>query len=347
MAYTTINKPTDYFNTVLYQSNNGSAQSITGVNFQPDFLWVKDRTAGGGHVLVDAVRGSTKMLGSNSTSAEVTRADQVTSFDSNGFSLGADSGGFINYSTNNNVSWNWKANGQGSSNTDGSINTTYTSASTTSGFSISTYTGTGANATVGHGLGVVPKMIIVKRLDVTSSWRIYHASLGNTKNIVLNTTAAEATSSTMWNNTSPTSTTFSLGSYDEVNGSSAPHVAYCFAEKQGFSKFGSYTGNGNADGTFVYTGFTPSFFMIKEVETTGDWHIFFNNIATQQNPIKGILYPNLTGADSDSLSVDFLANGVKHRTSGGGQNESGKTYIYMAFAEEPLVTSTGIPATAR
>ena len=346
MAYTTINKPTDYFNTVLYQSNNGSAQSITGVNFQPDFLWVKDRTAAGGHVLVDAVRGSTKMLGSNSTSAEVTRADQVTSFDSNGFSLGADSGGFINYSTNNNVSWNWKANGQGSSNTDGSINTTYTSANTTSGCSIITYTGTGANATVGHGLGVVPKMIIVKRLDATSNWRIYHSSLGNTKNIVLNADATEATSSTMWNNTSPTSTTFSLGSYDEVNGSSAPHVAYCFANVKGFSKVSSYIGNGSGDGTFNYTGFKPAFVLGKQLAGGSDWWLF-DSARSPSNIANKLVYPNANAGDATNPVLDLLSNGFKIRTSAAQFNGNGTTYLYMAFAEEPLVSTNGVPATAR
>ena len=344
MAFTTINKSSDYFTPKLY-TGNGSTNTITGLNFQPDMTWLRARSGASGNEIYDAVRGATYRIYPNISDGGDALVQGLQAWTSDGFTVGSASG--INTNSATFVSWNWKANGQGSSNTDGSINTTYTSASTTSGFSISTYTGTGANATIGHGLGIAPKMILLKKTGATANWFVYHSTQGATKYLHLNTTSAVDTASSVWNNTAPTSSVFSVGNSADVNASSGTYVAYCFAEKQGFSKFGSYTGNGNADGTFVYTGFTPSFFMIKEVETTGDWHIFFNNIATQQNPIKGILYPNLTGADSDSLSVDFLANGVKHRTSGGGQNESGKTYIYMAFAEEPLVTSTGIPATAR
>jgi len=344
MAFTTINKSTDYFNTVLYQSNNGSAQSITGVNFQPDFLWVKDRTAGGGHVLVDAVRGSTKMLSSNSTSVEVTRSDQVTSFDSNGFSLGADSGNFINYSTNNNVSWNWKANGTGSSNTDGSITSTV-SVNTTSGFSIVKYTGTGNGGvnTVGHGLGVIPKVIIIKALTTTQGWYQYHEILGNTK--VIDFTGAAAVTNDYWSDTTPTASVFNVIG-NTVVGGNYDYIAYCFAEKQGYSKMGSYVGNGNADGRFVYTGFKPAYVIAKRTDNTGNWNQFDNKRFgfNVKNPL---LYPNLANAEADDVFIDLLSNGFKFRTTNGDINASGGSYIYMAFAEAPLVGTNNVPANAR
>ena len=344
MAYTTIDKPTDYFNTTLYVGN-GSSKTITGIPFAPDFVWIKARSAAENHVIVDKVRGANNYLMPNTTATNDTNSEFLKSFTSDGYTLGL--GDRVNKASTNLVSWNWRANGQGSSNTDGSINTTYTSANTTSGCSLITYTGTGSNATVGHGLGVVPKMIIVKRLNVTSSWRIYHSSLGNTKNIILNSTAAEATSSTMWNNTSPTSTTFSLGSYDEVNGSSAPHVAYCFADVKGFSKMGSYLGNGNADGTFVYTGFSPAFIMLKQSSASGrNWEIYDSkrigyNVANYRLP------PNTAGAEETNVNIDILSNGFKARSTDGDLNASGATYIFMAFAEAPFVSSTGIPTPAR
>jgi len=344
MAYTAIDKPTDYFNTTLYVGN-GSSKTITGIPFAPDFVWIKARSAAENHVIVDKVRGANNYLMPNTTATNDTNSEFLKSFTSDGYTLGL--GDRVNKASTNLVSWNWRANGQGSSNTDGSINTTYTSANTTSGCSLITYTGTGSNATVGHGLGVVPKMIIVKRLNVTSSWRIYHSSLGNTKNIILNSTAAEATSSTMWNNTSPTSTTFSLGSYDEVNGSSAPHVAYCFADVKGFSKMGSYLGNGNADGTFVYTGFSPAFIMLKQSSASGrNWEIYDSkrigyNVANYRLP------PNTGGAEETNVNIDILSNGFKARSTDADLNASGATYIFMAFAEAPFVSSTGIPTPAR
>ena len=343
MAYTTIPKSTAQFDTKLI-TGNGGTQNITGLNFQPDFTWIKGRDVAENHALFDAPRGVTKRLMSDTTGAETT-VQGVTAFNSDGFTLGALSA--VNQNNGLFASWNWKANGAGASNTAGSINTTKTSASTTSGFSISTYTGTGANATVGHGLGVAPKMIIVKRLDVTSSWRIYHASLGNTKNIVLNTTAAVATFSAMWNNTSPTSTTFSLGSYDEVNGSSAPHVAYCFADVQGFSKMGSYVANGNVNGPFVYTGFKPAFVMIKG-DADEAWRIV-DSKRLGYNVDNRYLTPNDATVESGSVSdIDLLSNGFKLRSAAGNYNSGGLyNYIYMAFAEAPLVSTNGTPATAR
>ena len=349
MAYTTVPKSTAYFTPTLY-TGNATGRTISGVGFQPDWSWIKNRSDTSGHRLLDAVRGATKELISNATNAEATEAQSLQSWNSDGFVLGTAAG--VNANTNNFVAWNWKANGQGSSNTDGTINTTYTSASTTSGFSISTYTGTGANATVGHGLGVAPKMIIVKRLDVTSSWRIYHASIGANYNLVF-TTSGFQTSSTMWNNTAPTSSVFNLGSYDEVNGSSAPHVAYCFADVQGFSKFGSYIGNGNANGTFVYTGFKPAFVMTKNYADSGgasnnggNWRMF-DTKRLGYNVNNATLYPNLSNAEANETSLDLLSNGFKFRGTSADYNQSGSKYVYMAFAEEPLVSTNGNAATAR
>jgi hypothetical protein len=351
MAYTTINKSTDYFNTKLY-TGNGGTQSITGVGFQPDWVWGKERTSTSSHFVFDAVRGATKNIHTNTNAAETTPSPDggLTSFDSDGFSTS--SWGAINESGQTYASWNWKAGGgQGSSNTDGSINTTYTSANTTAGFSISTYTGTGSNATVGHGLGSVPKMIIVKRTNATDVWRVYHSSIGATKHLVLNTTAAEATGSNVWNDTAPTSSVFSISTDSAVNASGATYVAYCFAEKTGYSKFGTYTGNNNADGTFVYTGFKPSFIMIKSSSAGGDnaysWSMF-DNKRSSYNIERAMLKANLSDAEYTSGSnadIDILSNGFKLRASPNETNGS-NTYIYMAFGQS-IVGSNNVPAVAR
>mgnify|MGYP003118703464 CR=1 FL=1 len=345
MAYTPINKSTDYFNTKLY-TGNYSTNAITGVGHQPDFTWIKTRTTNGeNHYLFDAIRGVTKYIHCDTTAAQSSNATTLTTFGSDGFTVGANNS--VNKSGEPLVSWNWKANGQGSSNTDGTINTTYTSASTTSGFSISTFTGTGSNATVGHGLGVAPKMVIIKSITAGEDWTVYHSALGGTKYVILNSTGAQGTNVGAFNNTAPTNSVFTVGTFGATNGNSQTLVAYSFAEIKGFSKIGKFAGNGNANGGFIYCGFKPSFFMIKEIQSASDWHISFNNVAAQQNPIKGLLYPNTAGTDSNTASVDFNSNGVKIRTSGGGQNESNKDYLYMALAEAPLVGSNNVPATAR
>ena len=255
MAYITF-QPSDYFNTKLY-TGNGSTNNITGVGFDPDFSWFKSRAVEV-HELYDKVRGAGKRIMSQSTAAQNDEAYQ--SFITDGFSWSG--GGNCNSNGVNFVSWNWLANGQGSANSDGTITTTYTSANTTAGFSIVKYTGTGANATVGHGLGVAPKMIIFKNLNTATDWDVYHGSLANTERIHLNTTGAKNTATHAFNSTSPTTSVFYVGTADNTNKSSSPMIAYCFAEKKGFSKFGKYTGNGNADGTFIYTGFRPAFYLL-------------------------------------------------------------------------------------
>jgi len=350
MAYSSIVKPSDYFNTKLYTGTT-NAQSITGVGFQPDMTWIKVRSASAYHVIQDAVRGATGTdTYSLITNAEAgDNTDAITSFNSDGFSLGTDANDRSNYSGQTHVAWNWKANGQGSSNTAGSINTTYTSVNTTAGFSISKYTGNGTGgATIGHGLGSVPHMYIVKRLDAGSSnWHVYHQGIGATKGIRLNLTNAENTTD-IWQDTAPTSSVFSLGSSVDVNASGGTYIAYCFAEKTGYSKFGSYTGNGNADGSFIYCGFKPAFVMVKRTSDTGNWNMM--DTARSPSNIVGLtVSANSSGADDSGDFIDILSNGFKQRSTSTNRNASGSTYIYMCFAEAPLVggTGAGVPCTAR
>ena len=344
MAYTDIDKPSDYFNTKLY-SGNASTQSITGVGFQPDFTWIKQRNGTGWHQWVDAVRGSGKRINSNDTGAEYNDVNGLTSFDTDGFSLGTS--GDYNGSGNTQVSWNWLASNTTASNTDGSITSTV-SANTTSGFSIVSYTGTGSNATVGHGLGVVPKMIIVKLRSGAGDWTVYNSNIGNTNFLRLNGTLASTSQATYWNNTTPTSSVFSVGSAGDVNTSSGTHIAYCFAEKKGFSKFGSYTGNDNADGPFIYTGFKPAFTILKRTDSADNWLMQDNKRKNPFNVVDTQLFPDLNNAESSSSAIlDYCSNGFKIRKTGGNINASGGSYIYMAFAEQPLVGTNNIPATAR
>ena len=337
MAYTIIDNPTSFFNTVLY-TGNASTNAITGVGFQPDWVWLKRRDGTGNHNLYDAVRGATKYLESSSTAPDQTQSAGLTAFDSDGFTLGSNTN--MNGSSNSYVSWNWSAGtGQGSSNTDGTINTTYTSVNTTAGFSISKFTGTGSAATVGHGLGAVPKMYMVKNITTNSlQWRVYHASLGATKHLALEATQAEGTASSVFNNTEPTSTVFSIGTDNGSNKSGDSHVAYCFAEVKGYSKFGSYTGSGNADGAFIYTGFKPAFVLLKVSSTTNNWNMF-DDKRPGFNEIDQRLFPNLSDAEQDgTAAVDFLSNGFKFRNTNDNYNASGATYLYMAFAKSPFVT---------
>ena len=341
MSYISF-QPKDYFNTKLY-TGNGSTQSITGVGFQPDWVWLKRRDASASHELHDAVRGATKRLKSDGTNAEFTDTDTLTSFDSDGFSIG--SGSQINTNSATQVAWNWKANGAGSSNTDGSITSTV-SANTTSGFSIVTYTGTGSVGTIGHGLSAVPKMIIVKRLDSASSWSVYHSALGNANQVYLNTTGA-STSSSGWNSTDPTSSVFSIGSTASYNGSGNTYIAYAFAEKSGFSSMGSYVGNGNADGTFVYTGFKPAFILLKNTTLSVENWVINDSGRNPSNIVDKDLFANQNYVEAVHSRQDFLSNGFKFRSTANNSNKSGDTYIYMAFAESPIVSSNGVPAVAR
>jgi hypothetical protein len=339
-----INKPSEYFNTKLYTGND-TTNAITGVNFQPDLVWIKGRDSAYNHQLVDVIRGVNKPIRSNLTAAEATLSDSFNSFDSDGFTLGGDSEtDNFNNSGQNYVAWNWLGGGTGVSNTDGDIISTV-SANTTSGFSIVTYTGNStAGATIGHGLGVAPSMVIFKKLNGTSAWSVYHKSLGNGYFINLQDTGASTLSPTFLNNTSPSSSVITLGDADNGNTSGATYVAYCFSEKKGFSKFGSYTGNGNADGPFIYTGMKPAMVIYKRSDGVEGWMIQ-DNRRPGYNPMGGNLFPNNTNAESTDARFDFLSNGFKARS--GNQNTNASTHIYMAFAEEPLVGTNNIPATAR
>ena len=458
MAYTTIDKPTDYFNTKLY-TGTGSSNSITGVGFQPDWIWWKHRgSATYWHNLMDSVRGASKQLYSNASDSEGTNTNGLESFDSDGFTVGSDNG--ANESGQNFVSWNWLAGGTapaitysvkvvsdsgnkyrfddfgtsavtldlqeggtytfdqsdssnsghplrfytasdksggeyttgvttsgtagssgaktvitvaasaptlyyqcsnhagmggqantnstfGSSNFSGTEKSTV-SINTTAGFSIMAYAGTTAVDTYGHGLSQKPEMIIIKRRTLTGNWVIYHKDIGATKHLHLNTTDAENTYQYMFNNTEPTNSLITLSDDGEVNKASSNYVAYVFHSVKGYSKFGSYTGNGNADGTFVYTGFRPAWILLKVTSTSNDWILLDNkrdsfNVATKK------LLPNESNAESSDsgVSTDFLSNGFKIRTAGGNVNQSSATFVYMAFAESPFVNSNGVPTNAR
>ena len=344
MSYTNgLDKPTDYFNTVTWTGTDDATTAVTGVGFQPDWVWVKNRNVADDHMLFDAVRGVTKRLFSNSTAAEGTDAETLTSFDSDGFSTGNNraTGGSAG---NGMVAWNWLAGGTASSNTDGNI-TSSVSANTTSGFSICAFNGN--SGTVGHGLGAKPDFLVVKSRDTggSNNWVVTHSALGTNmadKYLILNGTDAGGTSSNVWGG-EPTSTTFTVTGSVAANDN---NIAYLFTEKKGYSKFGSYTGNGNADGTFVYTGFKPAMLIVKRTDTTGAWVIYDNKRDTF-NPADAQLVPSSSEAEATSERFDFLSNGFKLITTATRVNASGGSYIYMAFASNPFVTSTGIPTTAR
>ena len=344
MPYTTIDKAPDHFNTKLY-TGTGSAASITGVGFQPDWVWAKDRTSANSHQLSDAVRGVTKTLFSDATAAEVTDAQRLTAFGTDGFSVGTNSS--WNTNSNNYVSWNWKAGGAGSTNTDGNMNSTVTtSANTTAGFSIITWTGSGNTNynTIGHGLGAVPKFVIIKNRTDVCDWMVYHHVLGNASFFHLNTTDNEQAGTGIFNSTTPTSSVITLGSDNKSNGTNDSMVAYAFAEKAGFSRFGVYSGNNNSDGSFVYTGFKPAWILMKRNSSGASWSLV-DTKRPGYNETNVYLLPDTTAADQ-STAVDILSHGFKLRTSAGNQNAS-STYYFAAFAEAPIVGSNNIPALAR
>jgi len=360
MAYTTIDKPSDYFDTKLYTGTGSNNITLTMDNV--GWVWMKNRTNSGNHILMDIVRGGNNsnsqkpVLVSNITGAEqgsdITATGGVA-FGSTSTVIGSDNGGYnYNNSTSSNyVAWHW---GTGTSFTNdasstgiGSIDSTG-SVSTDAGFSIISYTGTGSAATVAHGLGSTPKMIIVKNRSSSQHWQVYHISTGNTKSSQLSGGGGADTASTYWNNTSPTSTVFSIGTGTPTNGNGNAIIAYCFSERKGFSKFGSYTGNGSASsGTFIYTGFKPAFVMIKRTDTTSSWEMY-DAKREGFNPQVHALYANGNNAEDNTDDLlDLLSNGFKLYHDGGGLNASGSSYIFMAFAENPFVSSTGVPATAR
>ena len=356
MAYTTIDDPTEYFHTQIYAGDGNDDRSITNDanagNFKPDWLWIKNRSSTNGHALVDTTRGATKVIRSQASNAEETESNAIQAFETDGFQIGTS--GLVNTSSNNYVAWQWVANGgTTSSNSDGNITSTV-QANTTAGFSIVTFTGNGNNdATIGHGLGTTPAMIITKNRDDAVLWRVWHQNLTSTNVLFLNEDFAQTAPSGHSNGYIKTvgSSTYSVyqGNSDTngVNGSSDDMIAYCFAEKQGYSKIGSYVGNGNADGTFVYTGFKPAWILIKRMDSTTSWRIIDSKRDTR-NGCEARLFPDNTDAENlSALVLDILSNGFKIKSTNGGVNNSDSDYIYMAFAEHPFVSSKGVPVTAR
>jgi len=342
MAYTTINKSSLHMNTKLY-TGTGSTNAQTGVGFQPDLLWNKSRTTADNHLVYDAIRGITKTISPDLNSVESTRDSAfLTSIDSDGFTVG--SNGNINANGESFVMWNWKANGAGSANTDGSINSTV-SVNQTAGFSIVKWTGTQSLGTVGHGLGVTPKMIIIKNTSALENWIVYHNSLGNTKNLYLDETNAEHTRSDTFNNTSPTSSFFTVNTATGVNKTGSTMIAYCFAEKTGYSKFGKYQGTSSTDGAFINLGFKPTFFMAKCIDNAESWYIF-DNKREGYNVENRDLYADNNGTEGSADWLDILSNGIKFRYNSIGLNGSSNNYIYMAFGQS-LVGSNNVPCTAR
>jgi hypothetical protein len=334
----TILKGSDYFDTKLY-TGNGSTQTISGLGFSPDLVWVKCRNVAYGHRLADVVRGATKLLVSSGTDSESTDVNSLTAFNSDGFAVGSSVN--FNESPNTYAAWCWDAGSSTVTNTNGSI-TSSVRANASAGFSVITYTGTGANATVGHGLGVAPSLILVKDRDSGSNGgAVYHASLGNTKYLKLFQTTTgtdgEATDSTAWNNTSPTSTVFSIGTSSRTNTSGNKLVAYCFAPVAGYSSFGSYTGNGSTDGPFVYTGFRPRWVMIKSSTTAGTNWLIVDAARDTYNAVFTDIQANTSNPENQNQpTMDFTSNGFKLRNVSSSANGSSATFVYAAFAENPF-----------
>ena len=357
MAYSDIKDPSEYFHTQIWTGNSGYTVNVTNNansgDFQPDLIWAKDRVNAYNHDLVDSSRGPTVALHPNTNAAEYTRTQanyDFTSFNSNGFTTGAPDftnsfGG--NNNTNGKVAWQWKANGgTTSSNTDGDITSTV-QVNQDAGFSIVTYQGnTSNNQTVGHGLGAVPGVVLIRNRSRVENWRFTHKSYGGTGATRLDSTDAYNTSATTLVNVAPTSSVFNISTDWSVNGN-YPFVAYCWAEKQGYSKFGAYTGNGNENGPFVYLGFKPAFLMMKESSSSGGNWVIFDNKRDPQNVLTHRLHPNTDAGDNTSRNyIDFLSNGFKMRNTDADHNQSGETMLYMAFAENPFVAG-GVPTTAR
>ena len=352
MAYTNIDLPTDYFNTVLYTGDDANNRQIS-VNFSPDLTWIKVRNESYGHMWFDRIRGIAFTLSSQTTGASTDRTGigwTNSGCTTNSFTVDRGTNESLNETGRPFVAWNWLGGGTGVSNTAGTITSTV-SANTTSGFSVVSWTGNGSSgATVGHGLGVAPKMTIIKQRNSSNGWNVwaFANNAGDPDSFgELNSTAAwyQDQGADAPYTTQPTSSLLTLTAYGQVNGNTNTYIAYCFAEVKGFSKFGSYTGNGNADGTFVYTGFKPAFVMTKRTDGA-DWWGMWDSKRLGYNGSNYFLRANTTDVEANK-ELDILSNGFKIRTIDGGINASGGTYIYMAFAENPFVSSKGIPTTAR
>ena len=341
MAFITF-QPHDYFNTVTYTGNGGN-QTITGVGFKSDWVWFKARDAGQSHALVDSVRGTDKVLFSESTAAEGSITSQT--FNSDGFDLvQTATANSINSSSSTKVAWCWRAsNATAVSNTDGNVTTTV-SANTTSGFSIVKYTNpsSGSPFTVGHGLGAAPKMIITKKLNGTQTWGVWHTGIGFGKYLRLDSTAAEASANLV---TATSTTTFST--YKDHHDTGDDIIAYCFAPVKGFSKFGVYYGDASADGPFIYTGFKPGLIILKRASNSGNNWNMIDSKRSPSNDVDKILFPSSNDVEVTTTVADILSTGFKIRLTSSGWNHNQDKFIYMAFAEEPLVSSNNVPATAR
>ena len=349
-VYTSIDDPTEYFQVKLW-TGNATTRTIdldNNATMQPDFSWIKSRSNTFENYWENSTNGTNKYLRSNSSAAEETGT--VITYNSTGFGIG--SGAENNTNATTNVGWFWKANGGTTASfTESGNNPGGThQANTTAGFSIVAYTGTGGAGTVSHGLSATPRVIMVKRTSGVADWNVYHASntsAPETDYLVLNTEAATS-DNTRWNDTAPTTSVFSVGTDDAVNGDASTYLAFVFAEKQGYSKFGSYVGNGNADGAFIYTGFKPAWIMVKNITDSGVSWMIQDHKRDIDNPVHHRLKANDSAAEATNINqMDFLSNGFKCRVNDSSWNLSGKTYIYMAFAENPFVTSTGTPTTAR
>ena len=355
MAEPTVKQGNKYFEPIIYTGNGtaigGGGQAITGVDHQPDLAWIKNRDATDSHSLYDSSRGVTKQIESDDISAQTTESEGLTTFGSAGFTVG--SLDQVNTNTENYVAYNWKANGGSTTTNDasstgvGTIDSVY-QANTTAGFSIVTYTGTGSAGTIRHGLSVAPSVIMVKNLSTTDAWKVYHSSMASdpeTDYLVLNTTAVPVDDSTVWNDTAPTSSVFSIGTHTDVNTNTENYVAYCWHEVDGFSKFNSYNGNNNADGSFIATGFKPSLVICKGLTTATGWTVW-DSARSPINPIDKALFWDTTGADDTGNTIDFLSNGFKLRSTNADFNGS-YSYGYLSFAEHPFVGDGTNPVTAR
>ena len=348
-VFTTIDDPSAYFKVQLYTGNGSANNAITfddtDTDMQPDLVWIKNRDATDVHCLFDAARGVTKDISCGDAEAEFDNSDALDTFSSDGFQVDAD----VKVNTNNEkyVAWCWSAGtGSGSSNTTGTINTTTTTVNTTSKFSISTYTGNDtAGGNFGHGLGVAPELVLVRSRG-GDSWRVFHTdntAAPETDYLVLDTTAATVDNAVIWNDTAPSSTIITLGSAGSMNESANTYICYAWAGVQGFSKFGTFEGNGNADGTFVYTGFRPAFIVTKSIDSTSSWH-FFDNKREGYNVDNDALEAEST-VEATADQIDILSNGFKCRIT--TDPNVAETYVYMAFAKAPFVNSEGVPCNAR
>ena len=354
MAYTTIDDPSAYFTTLLYTGNatdnRNLANDTNAGDFKPDWLWLKERNSTSSHQMVDSIRGTTPAFLVDSGGAEDDDANRVQAFQTNGFQVGTAS--TVNQDTITMVAWQWKCNGGTATETvseSGNNPAATVQANTDAGFSIVTYTGTGAVGTVPHGLGAAPDLIHLKKRTGEGWVSYWNVSVFTGENgfLGLNSTGGFADSAGEWNDTAPTSSVFTVGTQDRVNTNDGVYMAYCFKSIQGYSKIGSYTGNGNVDGTFVYTGFNPAYVMVKRTNGVGSWVIHDSARAGFNNSTDEYVYANATNVEATDIPHDFLSNGFKIRATFDDTNGSGSTYIYMAFADSPFVSSKGVPTTAR